>query len=84
MIGELEDFDRGLYSGLVGWIDAEGNSEWALTLRCAEVHGATATLYAGAGIVSASDPDDEHEETDVKLSTFLHALESADDPVPVA
>lgn len=73
-IAELEYFDRGLYSGLVGWMDADGTGEWALTLRGGIVHGTRATLYAGAGIVAESDPDAEHTETATKFRTFAGVL----------
>lgn len=78
MIAELEDFDRGFFSGLIGWQDAEGNGEWALTLRCGLVDNRTATLYAAAGIVGGSIAAAEHEETAVKMSTFAKALGVSD------
>jgi isochorismate synthase len=74
LIGELEPFDRGAYAGAVGWIDAAGDGEWAIALRCAELVGDRATLYAGAGIVADSDPGAEVEETDRKFRAFLDAL----------
>lgn len=74
LIGRLEDFDRGLYAGLIGWQDAEGDGEWFLVLRCGIIRGHEATLYAGAGIVAGSDPELEHRETAVKLSTLASAL----------
>jgi isochorismate synthase len=73
-IDELEPFDRGCYAGPVGWIDAEGDGEWAIALRCAELEGDHATLYAGAGIVAGSDPADEVDETDRKFRAFLDSL----------
>jgi isochorismate synthase len=73
-IRELEPFERGIYAGPVGWVDGDGNGEWAIALRCAELHGGHATLYAGAGIVSESDPSAELDETDRKFRAFLDAL----------
>lgn len=73
-IAELEDFDRGFYAGLIGWMDEDGNGEWVLTLRCGIVHGKRATVFAGAGIVAGSDPEKEHTETRTKLQTFINAL----------
>ena len=73
-LAQLEGFDRGCYAGPVGWVDAAGNGEWAIALRCALLHGERATLYAGAGIVGASDPDAEVDETDRKFRAFLDAL----------
>jgi len=72
--GELQ---RGWYSGAVGWLDADGHGELAVLLRCALVNGECADLYAGAGIVSASDPEAELAETALKLEAMLEALENA-------
>lgn len=76
VIGDLEDFDRGMYSGLVGWVDGDGNGEWALSLRGGVVDGDSARLFAGAGIVAGSDPDKEHEETATKFRTFARVLQN--------
>ena len=73
-IGQLEGFARGAYAGPVGWVDAGGNGVWAIALRCALLSADHATLYAGAGIVGASDPSDELDETDRKFRAFLDAL----------
>jgi isochorismate synthase len=73
-IAELEPFDREAYAGPVGWVDASGDGEWAIALRCAELRGDGATLYAGAGIVAASRPEAEVDETDRKFRAFLDAL----------
>jgi len=74
VIEELEPFDRGSYAGPVGWMDATGDGEWAIALRCAELRGDRATLYAGAGIVAGSSPDAEVDETERKFRAFLDAL----------
>jgi isochorismate synthase len=74
VIGRLEDFDRRFFAGLVGWVDARGDGEWALTLRCAEVSGTTARLHAGAGIVAGSEPAAEDLETEAKFGVGLRAL----------
>lgn len=74
LIGELEPFDRGFYTGLVGWTDASGDGEWAIALRCGVVDGTSLRLYAGAGIVAGSDPDKELAETTAKFRTFLNAI----------
>lgn len=77
-IRELEPFDRGRYAGPVGWVDAAGNGEWAIALRCAQfspAEGAIAvTAYAGAGIVAGSDPESELLETRVKFRPLVDAL----------
>lgn len=74
LIRELEPFDRRFYAGLAGWVDARGDGDWVIALRCAELMGRTARLYAGAGIVAGSDPEAEDREADVKFSAMLHAL----------
>lgn len=73
-ISELEGFDRDFYTGMVGWCDAAGNGEWAVTIRCAQVSAAEVRLFAGAGVVEGSTPDSELAETQAKLETMLTAL----------
>ena len=73
-IDEIEPFDRGFYTGTVGWTDARGDGEWVMALRCGEVEGDRVRLWAGAGIVPASSAPDELAETTVKLRTLLDAL----------
>jgi isochorismate synthase len=73
-LSELEPIDRGGYAGPLGWVDANGDGEFAIALRCAEVTGKTARLFAGAGIVADSDPDAELDETERKFRALLDAL----------
>ena len=73
-IAALEPFDRGRYAGPVGWVDAAGDGEWAVALRCAALDGRRARLLAGAGIVPGSDPDAEWAETEHKLAAMLEVL----------
>jgi len=73
-IAALEPFDRGRYAGPVGWVDRDGDGEWAVALRCATLDGRQARLLAGAGIVPGSDPDDEWAETEHKLRAMLEVL----------
>lgn len=75
MIRELEGMDRGRYAGPVGWVAAGGDGEFGIALRCAELSGARARLFAGAGIVAGSLPEDELEETRVKLRAMQGALD---------
>jgi menaquinone-specific isochorismate synthase len=75
LIRELEGMDRGRYAGPVGWVDSRGNGEWGIALRCAEIIGATARLFAGCGIVAGSDPVAELGETQAKLRPMQDALE---------
>ncbi|MFI9202073.1 isochorismate synthase DhbC [Streptomyces sp. NPDC053048] len=74
VIGELEPFDRGAYTGMVGWGDANGDGEWVVTIRCAEAEERTLRLFAGAGVVEQSSPEAETAETGAKFQTFLQAV----------
>ena len=78
VIRRLEGMDRGRYAGPVGWMDADGDGEFAIALRCAELSGARARLFAGAGIVAESLPEAELEETRIKLGAMMGALTAAD------
>lgn len=77
-ITELEE-DREFYGGTVGWCDGQGDGDWIVAIRCAQLagDGLSATAWAGGGIVSGSDPQAELDETTAKLRTLLGAL-SAD------
>lgn len=71
---EVEGFDRGRYAGPVGWMDSRGDGEFALGIRCAELSGSRARIYAGNGVVAGSDPAEELAETQLKLQALLAAL----------
>src|SRR5699024_6145856 len=76
-IRDLEGMDRGRYAGPVGWIDAAGDGEWGIALRCAQVDphdGARMRLFAGCGIVAGSDPAAELAESVAKLVPMRDAL----------
>ncbi|MFC5992596.1 isochorismate synthase MenF [Pseudonocardia hispaniensis] len=77
LIAELEGMDRGRYAGPVGWVDATGDGEFGIALRCAQLDGCTARLFAGCGIVADSDPDTEVREAAAKLLAVREALEAA-------
>ena len=75
LIDELEPFDRGRYAGPVGWVGADGDGEWAVALRCAEVSASgDITAYAGAGIVADSDAEMELAETRMKFRPIVEAF----------
>jgi menaquinone-specific isochorismate synthase len=73
-IRALEGFPRGLYAGALGWMNARGGGEFFVGLRSALVEGATARVYAGAGIVAGSTPEKEFAETELKFKAMLDAL----------
>jgi menaquinone-specific isochorismate synthase len=75
LLADLETMNRGRYTGPVGWVDARGDGEWCIALRCAQLDGRTARLFAGCGIVAGSDPDDEVLEAQAKLVPVRDALE---------
>ena len=77
LIREVEGMDRGRYAGPVGWLDAQGDGEFAIALRCAQVDPADARrlrLFAGCGIVAESDPAAELAESVAKLVPIREAL----------
>jgi salicylate biosynthesis isochorismate synthase/menaquinone-specific isochorismate synthase len=73
-IPALEGFDRGWYAGAIGWIDATGDGELCVALRCALLRGPVAHCYAGCGIVRDSDPAAELAESEIKLEAMLPLL----------
>lgn len=77
LIGEIEGMDRGVYAGGVGWIDAAGDGEIGIALRCGVRTGEhELTAYAGGGIMADSIPAAELAETEAKLRPVLRALQS--------
>ncbi|QOD43648.1 isochorismate synthase [Clavibacter zhangzhiyongii] len=75
LIAQLEPFDRGRYAGPVGWVSADGDGEWAIALRGAQVDPSGAIVaHAGAGIVAGSDPERERAETAMKFRPVVEAL----------
>ena len=74
LIDELEGMERGWYAGAVGWIDGQGDGEFAVALRCGLLWEDGARLYAGVGVMPDSDPARELEETELKFKALLMAL----------
>jgi menaquinone-specific isochorismate synthase len=76
-IRQLEQMDRGRYAGPVGWMDAAGDGEWGIALRCGAIDATDPSrmrLFAGCGIVAGSDPDSELAESDAKFLPMRDAL----------
>lgn len=67
-----EGYDRGFYAGLVGWMDAHGNGDWAVSIRCGQLTNRQLNVFAGAGVVVGSDPQAEWIETESKLKTLMN------------
>ncbi|MGB3676735.1 MAG: isochorismate synthase [Candidatus Nanopelagicales bacterium] len=79
LIRRIEQLDRGRYAGPVGWMDANGDGEFGIALRCGAIEKAAPNrirLFAGCGIVAGSDPAAEVEESEAKLLAMRHALSS--------
>lgn len=76
LIRQVEPVDRQFYAGAVGWTDLSrrGDGAWYVAIRCADICGASARLYAGAGIVPGSDPQAETAETGAKFGAMLQVL----------
>lgn len=78
LIGRIEGMERARYAGPVGWLGADGDGEWGIALRSAELDPADPhrlRLFAGCGIVAASVPSAELAESEAKLEPMRHALE---------
>jgi menaquinone-specific isochorismate synthase len=73
-IRDYERFERGLYAAPLGWVNNKGNSEFIVGIRSALIDSDRARLYAGAGIVAGSNPDQETAEVQLKLQALLKAL----------
>jgi len=79
LIAEIEGMDRDRYAGPVGWMDASGDGEWGIALRCARIDDADPRrlrLFAGCGIVAGSNPEAELAESVAKLVPMRDALAS--------
>ncbi|MBP7949053.1 MAG: aminodeoxychorismate synthase component I [Verrucomicrobiales bacterium] len=76
IIAELERADRGLYTGAIGCLGANGESRFSIAIRTLTVEDGHATFRVGAGIVADSDPQREWEETLHKAAGLLSAAEN--------
>jgi menaquinone-specific isochorismate synthase len=70
-IKKTEPHQRGLYAGLIGWLNLHNEGEFVLAIRSALATGNKLIAYAGCGIVNGSSPDEEYKETELKLKPFL-------------
>lgn len=73
-IRQVEELDRGLYAGPLGWIDYNRNGEFSVAIRSGLIQGKEASLFAGCGIVADSDSESEYLETSLKFRPMLRAL----------
>ncbi|MDE0882766.1 MAG: isochorismate synthase [Myxococcota bacterium] len=77
-----EAFDRGMYGGVIGWMSARGEGEALVAIRSGHIErrGGAAHAYAGAGVVSGSNPHEEWLETQAKLQAFTSCLRLSSEP----
>lgn len=79
IIHDLEQSARGLFGGVVGYFDFQGNADLAIAIRTALIRDGVARIQAGAGIVLDSDPESEYLETLAKAAVVLRAVASANE-----
>jgi anthranilate synthase component 1 len=78
IISELEDEQRGIYAGAVGYFSHSGNQETAIALRTMVMKDGRAYIQAGCGVVADSDPTSEYHESLNKARALLRALDEAE------
>ncbi|MGE5680129.1 MAG: isochorismate synthase [Bacillota bacterium] len=76
IIKRLEEYPRGLYAGILGWFNFNGEGEFTVSIRSALIKGKKLYIFAGGGIVEGSDPANEFKETELKLNPILSLFES--------
>ena len=77
LIDEYEGLKRGVYGGVVGYLDFAGDLDMAIAIRTAVIRNGVAHVQAGAGIVADSVPQLEHEECQHKAAAVLRAVQAA-------
>ncbi|MDA0671684.1 MAG: isochorismate synthase [Bacteroidetes bacterium] len=75
VIEQIEPQNRGWYAGIVGWVSEQGDADMAVSIRSASHMKDKLTVYAGCGLVEGSIPEQEWEETYVKLAPFIEAAQ---------
>ncbi|MDX1628945.1 MAG: chorismate-binding protein [Fulvivirga sp.] len=75
-INEHEDYDRAFFSGYLGPVNIADTTSIYVNLRCMQINGSHAYLYAGAGITEDSVPEKEWKETEMKMNTLLNVIKN--------
>jgi menaquinone-specific isochorismate synthase len=75
VIKDIEGMSRGRYAGPVGWLDARGDGELGIALRCGQITENEIRIFAGCGIVAGSNPEKELEESAAKMIPMRSALQ---------
>ena len=78
IIDELEVSRRGLYGGVVGYLDFAGDADAAIAIRTALLRNGVAYVQAGGGIVADSHPPTEDQETQNKAAAVVRAISVAE------
>lgn len=78
IINEVEDFDRGLFTGFIGWMNLQNDGEFIVSIRSGLIHKNKLYIYAGCGIVSGSVPQKEYEETQLKAEAIISLFNHED------
>ncbi len=71
LIKKLEDYNRGLYAGIIGWVSPDNEGEFTAAIRSALINGKKIIAFAGCGIVEHSIPENEFIETELKLNAIM-------------
>ena len=74
-IAQTEEGCRGWYAGVLGWMDGCGDGAYYVGLRSALLDGYDLYIHAGGGILPASDPEQEWQETQLKMESILTAMD---------
>jgi len=74
IINKYEKIDRGWYSGPIGWFDSDGEGEFNVALRSALIKNQTIFIYAGCGIINDSIPQNEWDESELKMMPIITSL----------
>lgn len=75
-IKKHEPHDRKFFSGYLGPVNQNNETAIFVNLRCMEIKGSSASLYAGAGVTESSVPEKEWKETEIKMNTLLNVIKS--------
>jgi menaquinone-specific isochorismate synthase len=74
-IYEIENFERGLFTGVIGWLNFNNIGDFSVAIRSALINNNDLYAYAGCGIVKGSDAAEEFSETELKLKPILNLFE---------
>ncbi|MBI9070986.1 MAG: isochorismate synthase [Melioribacteraceae bacterium] len=75
-INDIENYERGLFAGMIGWGNFENEGEFAVAIRSGLLKDEMLYAFAGCGIVEGSDPELEFKETELKLQPILSLFEN--------